>query len=370
MSFPSTASVVSSRDHLHAWESGGATSAEALTAWVSARLAAHEAALTALKAVTLPRTVENTLRLYDKILEELMLAGSQVGVLNSVAAAKAVRDRAQDEAQRVAMAASSLSLNRDVYDALAAIDLSGANAPTRHYVERTLLGYRLAGVDKDEATRVRLQELQQKSTLLSLEFGRNIQEGAKTVTATVDELAGLPEDYIARHQPGADGLVTISTDQPDMQPVMTFARSAALRERMFLAYNTRAYPANQKILLDLLATRQEIADILGFRSWADLATADQMMGSAANVRTFLAKLDEASRGKGTCAHPRLRARRRCVDQGGRHRQPWLLVRAFPPRALRLRFAVRAALLPVCAGRGWRACDRREAARCGVPPRAG
>jgi thimet oligopeptidase len=80
-----------------------------------------------------------------------------------------------------------------------------------------------------------------------------------------------------------------------MQPVMTFAASAALRERMFLAYNTRAYPANQQILLDLLATRQEIATVLGFRSWADLATADQMMGSAANVRTFLAKLDEASR---------------------------------------------------------------------------
>ena len=63
---------------------------------------------------------------------------------------------------------------------------------------------------------------------------------------------------------------------------------------MFLAYNTRAYPVNQQILLDLLATRQEIATVLGFRSWADLATADQMMGSAANVRTFLAKLDEAS----------------------------------------------------------------------------
>ena len=80
-----------------------------------------------------------------------------------------------------------------------------------------------------------------------------------------------------------------------MMPVMTFAASAALRERMFLAYNTRAYPANRQILLDLLATRQEIATILGFRSWADLATADQMMKSAANVRTFLAKLDEASR---------------------------------------------------------------------------
>ena len=64
---------------------------------------------------------------------------------------------------------------------------------------------------------------------------------------------------------------------------------------MFLAYNTRAYPANKELLEQLLATRQEIATVLGFRSWADLATADQMMGSAANVRTFLAKLDEASR---------------------------------------------------------------------------
>jgi len=48
-------------------------------------------------------------------------------------------------------------------------------------------------------------------------------------------------------------------------------------------------------LLDLLATRQEISSVLGFRSWADLATADQMMESAANVRAFLARLDEASR---------------------------------------------------------------------------
>jgi hypothetical protein len=59
-----------------------------------------------------------------------------------------------------------------------------------------------------------------------------------------------------------------------------------LRKKMFLAYNTRAYPANRQLLLDLLATRQEIASVLGFRSWADLATADQMMESAANVRTF------------------------------------------------------------------------------------
>ena len=284
---------------IHAWEAGGAASAEALSAWVSARLAAHESALAALLAVEGERTAENALRLYDEAIEQLNLAGAQAGVLNSVASDRAVRDQAQREAQRVAMAGSALSLNRQVYEALAAIDLE-ASAPspspaTRHFVQRTLLSYRLAGVDKDQATRDHLQTLHEKSTRLSLEFSRNIQEGGKTIAATADEVDGLPADYLARHPFDADGSIVLTTDPPDMQPVMTFASNAALRERMFLAYNTRAYPANQQILMDLLATRQEIASILGFRSWADLATADQMMGSAANVRTFLAELNEASR---------------------------------------------------------------------------
>jgi thimet oligopeptidase len=287
------AAVVPSED-IHAWEAGGATSAEALSAWVSARLAAHEAALAALLAVEGPRTPENSLRLFDLAIEQLSLAGAQAGVLNSVAADKAVRDQAQLEAQRVSMAGSALSLNRQVYDALAAISLDGATPATQHFVERTLLGYRLAGVDKDQATRDRIQALHEKATHLSLDFSRNIQEGAKTIEAAPEELDGLPGDYLARHQPNAGGKIVLSTDQPDMQPVMTFATSAKLRERMFLAYNTRAYPNNRQILLDLLAVRQQIATILGFRSWADLATADQMMGSAANVRTFLAKLNLAS----------------------------------------------------------------------------
>jgi thimet oligopeptidase len=291
---PAEIPAVAASEDIHTWEAGGATSAAALSAWVSARLAAHEAALAALLAVEGPRTPENSLRPYDEAIEQLNLAGAQAGVLNSVAPDKAVRDQAQDEAQRVSMAGSALSLNRAVYDALSAISLEGASPATRHYVERTLLGYRLAGVDKDQATRDKIQALHEKATRHSLEFSRNIQEGGKTIEATVAELDGLPPDYLARHQPNENGIVTISTDQPDMQPVMTFATSAALRERMFLAYNTRAYPANQQILLDLLATRQEIATILGFRSWADLATADQMMGSAANVRTFLAKLNESS----------------------------------------------------------------------------
>jgi HAD superfamily phosphoserine phosphatase-like hydrolase len=50
-------------------------------------------------------------------------------------------------------------LNRAVYDAIAAVDLAAADADTKRLVERTLRDYRRAGVDKDDATRARLKEI-------------------------------------------------------------------------------------------------------------------------------------------------------------------------------------------------------------------
>jgi len=92
-------SVVEITTAIHAWEAGSSSAGE-LTAgelmdWVSGRLAAHEAAIAGLLAVAGKRTPENSLRLYDVAIEQLSLAGAQAGVLNSVAADKAVRDQAQ-----------------------------------------------------------------------------------------------------------------------------------------------------------------------------------------------------------------------------------------------------------------------------------
>src|SRR4029079_3786159 len=212
MAANSSLSATQVTKEVHVWEAGGATSPEALSAWVGARLAAHEAAIAALLAVEGPRTTENTLRLYDAAIEQLSLAGAQAGVLNSVAPEKAVRDQAQMEAQRVAMAGSALSLNRGVDDAVVAVRLDGGSVVTRQFVERTLLGYRLAGVDKDEATRQRLQALHEKATKHSLDFSRHIQEGGKTIVATQSELEGLPPDYLGRHQPDSRGQITLTTD--------------------------------------------------------------------------------------------------------------------------------------------------------------
>lgn len=281
-------------DDLHAW--AGCLNPESLKTWVGRHLEAHKTAIDQLLTVQEPRTVDNTLIPYDQAVAALGIAGSEAGLLHSVSAEKAVRDQAEAMVQAVAEAAVQLSLHPQVYQALSAIDLSQADDATRHYVERTLLQYRLAGVDKDQPTRERIQQLQERITELGLTFGRNVQEQVNTVVVSdAAELEGLPEDFLARHAPDAEGHRTLTTDYPDYQPIMTFAKSDELRRRMFLAYNTRAYPANKPILMEILATRQQLANTLGFGSWADLATADQMMGSAANVKTFLAELDAASK---------------------------------------------------------------------------
>jgi thimet oligopeptidase len=266
-----------------------------LTAWVDARLSRHREAVDRAVA-SQPRTLETTLRAYDDAIAELSLAGTQTGLMHSVCPDKAVRDAAEGLLQKISQAVVELSLNRDMYQALAAIDAGAADAATKHYLGRTLLQYRLAGVDRDDATRARIRELQDKATILGLTFARNVQEGGNTVTVdSAAELDGLPPDYLAAHQPGEDGKIVLTTDFPDYLPVMTFARSHELRRRMLLAYNTRAYPANHQVLLHLLTIRQEMAAILGFAHWADLATADQMMESAANMQAFLDDLDGASR---------------------------------------------------------------------------
>ncbi len=280
------------------WNPAGAGSVDekALESWVAERLGSHRKAIERVVAIDGQRTTGNTLRAYDDAVAELASVGSLTGLIHSVYPDKPVRDTAQALLQKISQAGVELSLNRDVYQALDRIDASGADPATRHYLDRTLLQYRLAGVDKDDATRARIKELQDEATLASLNFGRNVQEGGNTVTIDdAAELEGLPADFLEAHQTGEDGKVTLTTDFPDYLLVMTFARSADLRRRMFLAYNTRAYPANRQILLDLLRIRQQVATILGFAHWADLATADQMMESAANMQAFLDDLAGASK---------------------------------------------------------------------------
>jgi thimet oligopeptidase len=280
-------------DPLHIW--AGKATPDSIERWVDRRLELARQDVDRLTNVQGPRTIENTLAPYDEAADEIATAQMQTSILNAVHREKAVRDLAQKMAQKVSSAQTDLGLNPKVYKALSALDVSHADAATRHYMERTLLEYRLAGVDKDDATRARVRALQDKITELGLAYSRNIAESANKVKAEKSELAGLPEDYLAKHPPAANGTVTIGTDSSEVSTVLQYAKSEDLRQREFLAYDERAYPANKQVLLDLLTTRDQLAKLLGYRTWADLATADQMMGSAANVKKLLAEVDAASK---------------------------------------------------------------------------
>jgi thimet oligopeptidase len=289
---PVSAQAKPAADQLHAWVQG--SDPAALEAWIDQRLDAEKAAIDKLLAVTGPRTVENTLRPYDDAENELNLASNNAYLLYALADAAPLRDKGQAMQEKVSSANTGLNLNPKVYRALIAIPLP-ADPATRHYIERTLLEYRLSGVDKDDATRAQIRALQDKITTLSLAFGRNIADGMLKITATRAEFDGLPADYIARHQPNADGTYTLTTDEPDVMPVLNFASNAALRRRMVLAYHGRAYPANVQVLRDLLSARQQLASALGYAHFADQATADQMIGSSAGIERLIQQVDDASR---------------------------------------------------------------------------
>ena len=275
-----------------------------------ARLAAAKASIEKMTAAKGARTIENTLAPYDEALRSLDLAGSQTSLIQNVHPDKAMRDAAEKAQQAVSAFATELSLNRGVYDALAALDLSSVDAATKFYVTRTLRDFRLAGVDKDEATRDQIKKINAELVEISQEFDRNIRDDKRSVLVKgAADLDGLPQDYIDRHKPEADGSIKITTDYPDAGPVFSYAKNEDLRKRLYMEYNNRAFPKNIEVLDRMIAKRHELAGLIGYSSWADYITADKMVGSAKNADSFIEGVAAASGPRGDREYGVLLARK-------------------------------------------------------------
>src|SRR5262249_21859442 len=262
----------------------------------NARLEAGQRAIEQILAVKGPRTVENTLAPYDDVVRQYNTVGYLSTLLQQVHPDEKYRDSAMAMTSKVGAAIAELSLNQGVYKALAAIDLTGADGATKYYVQRQLLEFRLAGVDKDDATRAKLKALQDKLVDLQSGFDRNISDDQRSITVdSAAELDGLPKDYLDAHKPGPDGKIKISTNYPDAFPVLTFGKNDALRKRLFLEFDNRAYPKNREVLMEMIKTRSEIASLVGYASWADYNAADRMILSAKNIGDFIQQVDDAAR---------------------------------------------------------------------------
>jgi len=278
------------------------------------RLKQAQAAIDRMLAASGKRTIENTLVPLDEAYTYLDSASQQSGLMQEVHPDKAFREAAENISQKIAAFSTDLSLNRAVYDALVAMDISKADAETKFYVEKTLRQFRLAGVDKDEATRKKIKALNDELVLIGQEFARNIREDKdKVIVNNVAELDGLPQDFIDAHKPGPDGKITLTIDYPDSIPVLNYAKNGDLRKRMYFAYNNRAYPQNMAVLDKMAAKRYELANLLGFKTWADYITADKMIKTAANASDFITKIVAASTERAKREYQELLARKRKDD---------------------------------------------------------
>lgn len=248
------------------------------------KLAAAQRSVDEIVAMKGARTIQNTLVPFDEATQQINAAVYFATLMQQVHPDATFRDHATEMVRKANSAGTALSLNREVYKALAGLDVSKADAATRYYVQRQLLEFRLAGVDKDDATRARLKKLNDDLTEEQSMFDRNISDGQKSVeVADASELEGLPQDYVDGQRPGADGKIHITTDYPDVLPALKFSTSDPLRRRLWEAFDTRAYPKNKEVLDKMMQTRYEIATLLGYSSWADYNAADKMIAKGARI---------------------------------------------------------------------------------------
>ncbi len=226
---------------------------------------------------------------------------------------QAVRDRADDLGQQVQRYVTELGQDRDLFAVLDTLPADGLDDDARRVLEHSLRDFRRAGVDRDDATRDRLRELSERAVLLSQDFGRTIRDDVRSVRLAPERLAGLPDDYREAHPADDDGLVTITTDYPDLVPFMTFGADGDARRELALAQTNVGWPANDQVLQDLFAVRRETAALLGHDSWPDFDTEVKMVGSGAAVAEFIERISSLAAERAAVEKDVLLQRKRVDD---------------------------------------------------------
>jgi len=240
------------------------------------------------------RTIDGTLRDYNALLMNASASNAQAGLMSEVHPEETVRDAARECEQEVSRFYSDLALDRDMYDALAAVDVSGADTDTQRFHTHILRDYRRAGVDRSPEIRARLKAIDEALTKLGQAFSKNISEDVRSIEFTdPNRMAGLPADFIAAHKPGPSDktqTIRVTTDYPDYNPFMTYAVDDELRKQLYIKFRSRGDQQNEQVLHSILELRSEKAGLLGYANWADYVTADKMIGGGAKAAEFIAKV--------------------------------------------------------------------------------
>ncbi len=262
----------------------------------SEHLAAAEALRSEIKAVAGRRLLENTLRPFNLMLVEINRILPLTELIANVHPDKVMRAEAEQCQQQAMKLHADIELDHDLYQAVAGVSTRGLDTQAKRFLDRLLIDFRLAGVDKDEETRARLSLIKEEMVKVGQDFSRNIREDKRSIQIRdPKDLAGLPADFVAAHPADEQGVVSVSTDYPDYVPFVNYADNEQLRKDLQVAFLSRAYPANDAIFARLLMLRYQYATLLGFDNWADYNAADKMVKNARNIADFIDQVADYAR---------------------------------------------------------------------------
>jgi thimet oligopeptidase len=234
------------------------------------------------------RALDNTVAPFNDATRHINNAGEWAHLHAEVNPDAKIREAARTCEQDVQKFASSLLLDKRLYDALKAVDISAADANTKRYVATTLRDFKRAGVELDDTGRGRVKQIDEEVIKLGQQFTQNLTEDVRKIEVKDPaKLAGLPADYIASHKPDATGTIKITTDYPDYYPFMTFADDDELKKQLYIAFRSRGDAKNEAVLQQVLTLRAEKALLLGFKDWADYESDDKMVRGGKTAQAFL-----------------------------------------------------------------------------------
>ncbi len=230
---------------------------------------------------------------------------SPIGHLNAVANSTAMREAYNECVPLLTEYSSELGQNSALHAAYSRVlenEGSSLDPQQRKVVENALRDFRLAGVDLPPEKQSRYREVAQRLAQLGTKFAENVLDAGRAYTRHVTNgavLAGLPPNTIDRA--AADAREANQTgwlfklDQPTYVTIMASAENEQLRRDIYEAWITRASELgpsagrfdNQPIIAQILPLRHELAQLLGFKNYADYALATRMAKSSKQVLGFL-----------------------------------------------------------------------------------
>ena len=165
-------------------------------------------------------------------------------------------------------------------------------------------GFVRSGALLDDEGKEELRRLTEEASMLSLQFSQNLLKENKAYKLHItneEDLDGLPETAreaaaLAAKEQGVEGWI-FTLDFPSFSPFMTYSTRRQLRKEMYMARNTEGIHDNSENNLDvckrLVNLRREIAQLLGFNTYADYVLKHRMASNVDNVYKLLNDLIDA-----------------------------------------------------------------------------